>query len=242
MTEPRGGRRDLVARLRTYFLAGVLVTAPIGVTVAIAWWFVDFVDRKVVPLIRDALGVEYNFPGIGLVVLLTAITLIGALTAGLLGRWLVAIGESIVKRMPIVRSVYSGTKQILETLLRDQSKAFRKAVLIQYPRKGLWAIAFVTSSTEGELGRRLGEGYINVFLPTTPNPTSGFLLVVPRADVVELDMSVEQAVRMVISAGMASPTDELVGAERILAGRMGKAQIEERLYGHRSEHEKTEKD
>ena len=238
MNQPTRPRRDLVARLRTYFLAGVLVTAPIGVTLAIAWWFVDFVDRKVVP----ALGIEHSFPGIGLVVLLAAVTLIGALTAGLLGRWLVGIGESIVARMPIVRSLYSGTKQILETLLRDQSKAFRKAVMVQYPRKGLWAIAFVTANTEGELQRRLGDDHISIFLPTTPNPTSGFLLIVPREEVVELDMSVEQAVRMVISAGIASPTDELVGAERILGGRMNKAQIEQRLYGSHQEDEKPEKD
>ena len=238
MIQPKRPRRDLVARLRTYFLAGVLFTAPIGVTLAIAWWFVDFVDRKVVP----ALGIEQSFPGVGLVVLLAAVTLIGALTAGLLGRWLVGIGESIVTRMPIVRSLYSGTKQILETLLRDQSEAFRMAVLVQYPRKGLWAIAFMTANTEGELQRRLGDDHISIFLPTTPNPTSGFLLIVPREEVVELDMSVEQAVRMVISAGIASPTDELVGAERILGGRMSKAQIEERLYGSHQGDEKIEED
>ena len=204
-------------------------------TAALAWWVVNYIDQVIFPVVRDALGIEISFPGLGLIILVVTITFIGALTAGLLGRWLVGLGESIVKRMPVVRSVYGAVKQILETVLGEHSNAFRQAVLVQYPRKGLWAIAFVTASTQGELQRLLGGEHVNVFLPTTPNPTSGFLLMVPREEVVALDMSVEEAVRLVISAGIAAPEEHLAGAERILAGRMTKAEVERRLYGSQEE-------
>lgn len=206
---------SLMGRLRGYFLAGVLVTAPIAVTAAAAWWLIDLVDSKVVPLIpaqlnpdtymKEVLGLEIGLPGLGLIVLLVSITLIGALTAGLVGRWIVRFWESLLNRMPVVRSLYAAVKQILETVLKQQSNAFQQAVLIEYPRRGLWAIAFVTSETKGEVEHKTPGDHVNVFLPTTPNPTSGFLLFVPVTELVPLDMNVEDAVKMVISGGIVTP-------------------------------------
>ena len=157
---------------------------------------------------------------VGLVVLIVVITLIGALTAGLLGRWLLGVSESVLNRMPILRSLYNAIKQLLETVLSDRTDTFKQAVLVQYPRKDLWAIAFVTANAGGELKRRLKDDYISVFLPTTPNPTSGFLLFVPIEEVIELDMTVEEAVKMVISAGIVTPKEHLSGAEHLLAGNL----------------------
>ena len=204
-------------RLRAYFFAGVLVTTPLAATFIVAWWFIGVVDDYIVPLIpagwnpdhylKETVGLEIGLPGLGLVVLVIAITLIGALTAGFVGRMIINIGERILARMPVIRSVYSAIKQILETILQQQSGAFRQAVLVEYPRRGIWAVGFITGTTEGEVQNLVEQEVVNVFLPTTPNPTSGFLLFVPRKDVVVLEMSVEEAVKMVISGGIVTPPD-----------------------------------
>lgn len=219
-------RPGIFSRLRGYFLAGVLVTAPIAITAAVAWWFIELVDSQIVPLIpdhlnpdtyiRQVLGAEIGLPGLGVVILVVFITLVGALTAGLVGRFLVGLGESILNKMPIVRNVYSGSKQILETVLKQQSDAFRQAVLVEYPRRGLWAFAFVTANTEGEVKRRLQGDFVNVYVPTTPNPTSGFLLFVPREDIVVLDMPVDEAIKMFISMGIVTPPDRFSATGPIL--------------------------
>ena len=159
-----------------------------------------------------------------MVILIIVLTLIGALTAGLLGRWLLQTGERILNRMPVIRSVYSATKQIFETVLAQQSNAFREAVLVEYPRRGIWAIAFITGRTEGEVQNLTEEETVNIFLPTTPNPTSGFLLFLPREEVVHLDMSVEEAIKMVISGGIVTPPD------RRSAEEQAKPQVSARTY------------
>ena len=204
-------KRGVMSRLRAYFLAGVLVTAPLGLTGLLSWWFIDFVDEKITPLIPDRYNPEtylpFGIPGLGLLILLIAVTLIGALTAGLIGRWLLQTGERVLNRMPVVRSIYSAIKQIFETVLAQQSNAFREAVLVEYPRRGIWAIGFITGTTKGEVQNLTEEETVNIFLPTTPNPTSGFLLFVPKSDVVPLEMSVEEAVKMVISGGIVTPPD-----------------------------------
>lgn len=203
--------RKAVSRIRRYFLAGILVTAPLGITALIAWWIINFVDERITPLIPDKYNPEtylpFSLPGLGLLILFIVLTLIGALTAGLLGRWVVNTGERILNRMPVVRSIYSAIKQIFETVLAQQSNAFREAVLVEYPRRGIWAIGFITGTTKGEVQNLTLEETVNIFLPTTPNPTSGFLLFVPREEVVPLDMSVEEAVKMVISGGIVTPPD-----------------------------------
>lgn len=211
-------QRGLWGRLRGYFFAGILVTAPVGITGYLAYIFVSFIDHAVTPLIPAKYNPEsylhVGLPGLGLVVLVIVLTMIGALTAGLLGRWMVRTGERILNRMPVVRSVYAALKQIFETILSRQSQAFRKAVLVEYPRRGIWAIGFITGTTEGEVQNLTEEETVNIFLPTTPNPTSGFLLFLPRSEVIELDMSVEEAIKMVISGGIVTPPDRRPAAER----------------------------
>lgn len=202
---------SLWRRLRTYFLTGIVVAAPIGITVYVAQLFVSFVDDRVKPLIPEWLNPDtylpVDVPGLGLVVAIVALTLIGAITANVLGRTIVGIGERMVARMPVVRSVYGALKQIFETVLAQSSKSFREVVLVEYPRQGLWAFAFVTSTTQGEAQRLIREEVVNIFLPTTPNPTSGFLLLVPRDDLIHLDMTVEEGIKMVISGGLVTPPD-----------------------------------
>ncbi len=201
-----GHRMGLMARLRAYFLAGVLVTAPIAITVYLVWLFIDIVDRQVTPLIPDRYNPEqWGVPGMGLVIVVVFLTLVGAMTAGLLGRSLVRLSESLLARMPIIRTVYGATKQVFETVLAQQSNAFREAALIEYPRRGAWCICFITGKTSGEVQHVTAEEVINVFVPTTPNPTSGFLLFVPRREVHVLEMSVEDAIKMVVSGGIITP-------------------------------------
>ena len=207
----RPPRRGLLRRLRYYFLAGFIVSAPIGITVLIAWEFIAFVDDQITPLIPPAYNPEtylpFSIPGLGLVVIFLVVTLIGFLTASILGRTLVGLGEQLVDRMPVVRTIYGALKQIFETVLAQSSDSFREVVLVEYPRRGLWAVAFVTSTTEGEIADLSADELINIFLPTTPNPTSGFLLFVPRRDVVALAMSVEEGIKLVISGGIVTPPD-----------------------------------
>lgn len=222
-------KRSFGARIRAYFLAGILVTAPVGITIYLAYIFVDFIDRVVTPLIPAKYNPEtylpFSLPGLGLLVLFIIMTMIGALTAGLLGRWLVRTGERIVNRMPVIRSVYSAIKQIFETVFASKSQAFRQAVLVEYPRRGIWAIGFITGATKGEVQNLTVETTQNIFLPTTPNPTSGFLLFVPTEDLVPLDMSVEEAIKMVISGGIVTPPDRRPAAEQAVA-KVSKATYE----------------
>jgi len=209
------------ARLRAYFLAGVLITAPISITLYLSWLFITFVDGQVTPLLPEQYNPEtylpFALPGLGLVMLFAALTLIGALTAGFFGRLWLRIQERTLSRMPVIRNVYSAVKQILETVLAQQSNAFREAVLVEYPRRGIWAIAFITGTTEGEVQNLTEEECTNIFLPTTPNPTSGFLLFVPKKDLVPLTMSVEEAIKMVISGGIVTPPDRRPESEQAVA-------------------------
>ena len=207
-------RRGILGRFRNYFLTGIIVTAPVGITIALALWVINWIDGKIVPLIPQAYNPQLLFqnyigihvPGIGLLVVLVGLTVIGFLAAGLVGRVLVRTGETLLTRMPVIRSVYSALKQIFETVLRSSSRSFREVALIEYPRRGIWAIGFITTTTTGEVQNDIAEDVVNVFLPTTPNPTSGFLLFVPRKDIIVLDMSVEEAIKMVVSAGIVTPT------------------------------------
>ncbi|MBT5752463.1 MAG: DUF502 domain-containing protein, partial [Rhodospirillaceae bacterium] len=192
---PKTGRQSLGSRMRNYFLAGILVTAPITITLYAAWLFVSFVDDLVTSIIpvkySPSSYLPFDIPGLGLVMLVVTLILVGWLAAGFLGRFFLRTGEKVVDRMPVIRSIYGAIKQIFETVIKGQSSAFRDAVLVEYPRRGIWAIAFLTGRTKGEVQNLTEEEVINVFLPTTPNPTSGFLLFVPKKDMVPLSMSVE---------------------------------------------------
>lgn len=201
-------KHGLFGTVRTNFLTGLAVVLPVALTIYMVWSFVGFVDARVLPF----LPAKYNpanyvdIRGMGLAVFLIFTTFVGALTKGLFGRSLVRMAESIVDRMPIVRSIYNGLKQIVETVFSQSSKSFEKACLLEYPRKGIWAIAFISTEARGEVLQRSGEDeLLSVFLPTTPNPTSGFLLFVPKSDVVMLEMDVEEAAKLIISAGLVIP-------------------------------------
>jgi len=211
-------RTSLLAKLRGYFIAGILITAPISITFYLGWAFVTYVDGKVTPLIPDKYNPEtylpYGVPGLGVVVVVVGLVLIGAFTAGFMGRFFQRQWERVVGNVPVLRGVYKALKQILETVLAQQSNAFRQAVLVEYPRRGMWVIAFITGSTKGEVQSLTEEEVINLFVPTTPNPTSGFLIFVAKQDMVPLSMSVEDALKMVISGGIVTPPDHRPVEER----------------------------
>ncbi len=203
----------LAGRLRAYFLAGILVTAPISITFYIAWLFIDFVDRQVTPWIPTAWNPkQWGVPGMGLLLVVVALTVVGALTAGILGRLWIRFSEAIMQRMPVLRGIYSAVKQIFETMLSQKSQAFREVAVIEYPRRGMWSLAFISGSAAPQVNRCAGEEMISVFVPTTPNPTSGFLLFLPRAEVHVLDMTVDEGFKLLISCGIVAPPDRVVAA------------------------------
>ncbi len=195
------------SRVRGWFLTGLLVTAPVLLTVYITWLFVDIIDGWVTQLLPAQFKetLYSSIPGVGLIIGAIAITVIGAIAAGFFGRWLIKVGEGLLNRMPIVGTIYGASKQILETVLASQSDAFRDVVLVEYPRKDLWVIGFVTGGTKGEVSTAIEDETVNVFVPTTPNPTSGFLLFCPKNELKYLDMSVEEAVKLVVSGGIVTP-------------------------------------
>ena len=203
------------ARMRNYFLTGLVIAAPIGITIYITWSFIKWVDAQVKPYIPHIYNPDnylpFSVPGVGLLFSILILTILGALTANFVGRSFVTFGELMVGRMPLVRNLYNALKQIFQTALSQKGKTFTKAAVIEYPRRGLWALAFIATETKGEVVLRLSEkdnssdGYLSVFLPTTPNPTSGFLLFVPRKDIIILKMGVEDAAKLVISAGLVTP-------------------------------------
>lgn len=217
-------RATVLARLRANFLTGLVIAAPIGITVYITWWLVSLIDNWVKPLIPAAYHPDtympFTIPGFGLVIALIGLTLLGALTANLFGRTIVAYGEDVLDRMPVVRNLYKALKQIFQTVLSQSSHSFRQVGLIEYPRPGLYALVFIATTTGGEVAEktRKGEEMLSVFLPTTPNPTSGYLLFVPAQDVTILDMTVEEAAKMVISAGLVEPGDDRPDARPAGAG------------------------
>jgi len=215
LISPKKPRR--FARLRTSFLTGLIVIAPVGLTIWLMWTLIGWVDGFVLPLIPDRYQPEeylgLNFRGVGVVIFLVFTVIVGWVAKGLIGRSLIRFAESLVNRMPVVRSIYSGVKQIAETVFAQSERSFQKACLIQYPRKDIWAIGFISSDTKGEVNAKAhtASDMVSVFVPTTPNPTSGFLLFFPREDVIELDMTIEDAAKLVISAGLVYPGEKTPG-------------------------------
>lgn len=196
-------------RIRGYFLAGIAVTAPIAITFYLTFAFISLVDRSVAQLFPETLSEGIfgglDIPGLGFVTALIFFVLIGFLATNFLGRFFIRLYESILDRMPVIRNIYGAVKQIFETVMATQSTAFREVIMFEYPRKGLWAIGFVTGTSEGEVQTQIKSETLNVFVPTTPNPTSGFLIFVPKKDVIYLNMSVEEGVKLVVSAGIIAP-------------------------------------
>lgn len=199
-------QNSFVTRLKNYFISGILVSTPILLTIYLVLWLVNAVDNIVRPLVPESITLEYGyFPGYGLISTVIAVTLFGAFVRGFLGRYLVRMGEAIVDRMPIVRSIYTTIKQVAQALLDKESSSFRQVGLIEYPREGIWTICFITGTTLGEVQDKTNHEIVNVFIPTTPNPTSGFLLFVPKKDIKILDMTVDQGIKMAVSAGVITP-------------------------------------
>ena len=220
----------MLARLRTSFLTGIVVIAPVALTIWLIWSVIGWFDGIVLPFVPDAYRPEQilntifgydlklNIRGVGVVVFLVFATLVGWLAKGLIGRSFIKYAENLVNRMPVVRSFYSGIKQIAETVFAQQERSFEKACMIEYPRKGIWAIGFISTTAKGEIAERNSSNgpMVSVFVPTTPNPTSGFLLFFPKADIVELDMSIEDAAKLVISAGLVYPPTKKASSKSII--------------------------
>jgi uncharacterized membrane protein len=195
-------------RLRRYLVAGLLVWVPLGVTLFVLNLLVEVMDRTLVllpPAYRPENLLGTRIPGLGIVLTLAVLLITGILVANLVGRRLVHFWESILQRIPLVRSIYSASKNFAEVILSDTTRSFNKVLLIEYPRKGLYSLCFQTSTNLGEIQARTGEDVICVFVPTTPNPTSGLIIMVPSAEVIELDMDVESALKMVVSRGGVVP-------------------------------------
>lgn len=218
-------RRRWIATIQASFLTGLVVIAPVGLTIWLIWSVVGWIDGFVLPLVpasyhpdrmlQDFLGldpsVQINVRGLGVVIFLIFTVIVGWMAKGFIGRSMIRFAESLVERTPVVRTIYSGIKQISETIFAQSERSFEKACMIEYPRKGIWALGFISTDAKGEILAKSGganDQMVSVFVPTTPNPTSGFLLIFPKRDVIELDMSVEDAAKLVISAGLVYPVEE----------------------------------
>ena len=200
------------ARFRLYFFAGIVVTAPIGITLWLAWKVVGFVDDRIRPLIPTEWHPQYyltfDLPGFGIIVVLVALIVIGSVTTGILGDLIIKYSARLLGRIPVVSSVYSWTRQVLETVLSEESTAFREVVLVEYPYRGSWAVGFITGQTEGEIQNLTSATVYNVFVPATPNPTTGFLLFIPEQDIQRLDITVDEGIKLVISGGIVKPASD----------------------------------
>jgi len=200
----------VIAALRTWLFAGLLVLVPIMITVAVINWVVSTLDEtlRILPAQwQPELLIGFYIPGLGVVFALVILLLIGAATSNFIGKKLVNWWDGLLNRIPVVRSVYAAVKQVSDTLFSDKGNAFRKALLIQWPREGLWTVAFLSGKPGHSVGQQLGDGYISVYVPTTPNPTSGYMMLVREADCRPLDMSVDEALTYVISMGVIVPPE-----------------------------------
>lgn len=198
----------MIKRLRTWVVAGILIWLPIGVTIFLLRILIGLLDRSLLLLPQQYRPEEllgFAIPGLGLILTLLVLLLTGILGANIVGKSMVGLWERMLERIPIVRSVYSGAKNFAEMVFSDSSQSFKRVLLIEYPRKGLYSLAFQTSSELGEVQGRTGEDVVCTFVPTTPNPTSGFIIIVPKRDVTELDMDVDEALKMIISLGVVVP-------------------------------------
>ncbi len=194
--------------LRRYLIAGLLVWVPLGITLLVVRLLVNWMDGtlQLIPQhYRPENLLGFSIPGLGVVLSILIVFVTGVLVANLFGRSLVGLWERLMARIPLVRSIYSGAKQLAETMFSDSGRSFRKVLLVEFPRPGLWSLAFLTCTDIGEAQRKTGRDVINVYIPTTPNPTGGYFVMVPREDAVELDMSVDDGLKMLMSMGAVVP-------------------------------------
>lgn len=198
----------MLGYLRTYFISGLLVWLPIWVTLLVIKFLVDLLSKSLLllpPELQPDVLLGFHVPGIGVIITLAVIFLTGVFAANFIGRSLLALGDAIMARIPLVRTVYTGVKQVTQTLFTPGGQSFRKVLLVEYPCAGVWSIAFQTGEVSKELEGPLNQRMVSYFIPTTPNPTSGFLMMAPKSKVIELDMSVDQALKYVISLGVVQP-------------------------------------
>jgi uncharacterized membrane protein len=211
-----------VSRIRNYFLTGLILAGPVAVTLWLIGWFVTWVDNLVRPFIPVAYRPEtylpMHIPGLGLIIAFVALTLLGFLAANLVGRKLVDFGERILSHMPIVRPIYRTAKQIFQTLFSSSGSSFRRVGLVEFPAPGMWSLVFLTQSPSAEIAARLpATEHVSAFMPCTPNPTTGFFFYVPRRDVIDLDITVEQAMQLLMSAGIIQPGGDADDQKRLAA-------------------------
>ena len=204
---------SFAGRVRNYFLTGLVVAGPLAITAWLIWsiitWADDFVRPLIPPPYRPESYLPWPIPGTGLIISFVVLTLLGFLTANLVGRTLVELGESLLNRMPIVRPVYNTMKQVFESLFSKTGSSFRKVALVEFPGPGMWSLVLLSQPPSADLAKKLPQGeYISAFMPCTPNPTTGFFFYVKRKELIELDMSVEHAMTLLISAGMVQPDAE----------------------------------
>ena len=220
-----------VARFRNYFLTGLIVAGPVAITFYLTWWFVTWVDGLVRPFVPVAYRPEtylpFGLPGSGLIVAVIALTLLGFLTANLIGRTLVDLGERLLGRMPVVRAIYRSLKQVFETLFSGKGSSFRRVGLVEFPSPGMWSIVLISQSPSEEIAESLPgqEEHISVFLPCAPNPTTGFFFYVPRSKIIEVDMSAEDAATLIMSCGVVQPGADQQKKVAALAGMANAARI-----------------
>jgi len=216
-----------VKNLRRYLVAGILVWLPIGITILLVRVLIGVMDRTLVLLpvkYRPEELLGFTIPGLGLVLTVVILLVTGVLAANIVGRRLVSFWERMLERIPIVRSVYSATKNFTEIVFSDSDQSFKKVLLIEYPRKGLYGLAFQTATELGEIQGRVDEELVCTFVPTTPNPTSGFIIILPKKDVIELDMEIDEALKMIISLGVVVPTwrkDQIGELPLVMPGEEG---------------------
>jgi len=213
---------SLAGRLRNYFLTGLIVAGPVTVTLWLIWWFVTWVDNLVRPFIpvtyRPETYLPVHIPGLGLIIALIALTVLGFLTANLVGSKLVSLGESFLHRMPVVRPIYRTVKQIFETVFSSTGSSFRRVGLVEFPSPGMWSLVFLTQAPSPDIARHLpASEHVSAFLPCTPNPTTGFFFYVPRGDVIDLDITVEEAMQLIMSAGIIQPGGGTDAQKRLAA-------------------------
>src|SRR5579859_1970377 len=201
----------IMARFRNYFLTGLVVAGPVAITLYLTWWFVTWVDGLVRPFVPIAYRPEtylpFGLPGSGLIVAVVALTLLGFLTANLIGRSLVDLGDRLLGRIPAVRAIYRGLKQVFETLFSGKGSSFRRVGLVEFPSPGMWSIVLISQPPSKEVASGLPgkEDHISVFLPCAPNPTTGFFFYVPKSKIMEVEMSAEDAATLIMSCGVVQP-------------------------------------
>lgn len=216
---PKKPRLSILRWLRGRFIAGMVIVAPIAVTVYILQFIITTIDQVVLPLIppelkpERLLNLDYAVPGFGLLILVVSLTILGAIGANFIGRSIIGLGDRIIDHIPVVKTIYASLRQLFNVIGNSQTVKFNRCVLVEYPRKGLWCVGFVSSEAKGEIADKLSEDYIGVFVPTSPNPTSGFLVFSRRDQVKDLDMSMEDGAKMILSGGLVVPKSQIEATE-----------------------------